>query len=104
SSHNNNKFVHQGIQGVMLEGLKEVKDTMLREDPYYVFDMYDQDKDEKLDINEFSNLLVGCSKILVDLDLRKQTIRTILKQFPKFKITKTEFFKMFGLEHVPKRV
>ena len=44
--------------------LKKTQSVMLKEDPYYVFDLYDINKDERLHLEELNNLLMGCSKEL----------------------------------------
>jgi hypothetical protein len=44
-------------------------------------------KDNELDLMDFNNLLVGCSTILSDVDLRKQVLRIIFKKCKKSKMS-----------------
>lgn len=92
-----------GIQECMLAGLKEVKSVMVNENPHYIFDLYDLNKDGCLDIEELNNLLVACSK-LIDVDTRKAILKMFLKKLPQNKISKKQFLTLFGLENVPKRI
>lgn len=39
-----------GMQESMLAGLKEVKNFLVKEDPHYIFDVYDRNKDGCLDV------------------------------------------------------
>jgi Ca2+-binding EF-hand superfamily protein len=89
----------------MIAGLKEVKATMIKEDPHYMFDLYDVNKDGCLDVEEFNNLLIGCcpSKQM-DRDVRKAVLKRLLGRVAQNKITKKQLLGIFGLEHIPKRI
>jgi hypothetical protein len=93
------------LKDSMLGCLKEVKNMMINEDPHYIFDLYDTNKDSALDITEFNNLLIGCcTSGKMDLEMRKHILRVLLRNFKNNKITKKNFFELFGLENIPKRV
>lgn len=93
------------LKDSMLACLKEVKNNMLKDDPHYIFDLYDTNKDGNLDINEFNNLLIGCcSNKQMDLQMRKFILRVLLRKCKYNKMPKAHFFDLFGLENIPKRV
>ena len=78
---------------------------MLREDPYFVFDIHDANKDENLNTDELNNLFVACSRRLaIDIDLRKKALFTTLKYENKKYISRESFFELFGIENVPHRI
>lgn len=81
------------IKDTMLVCLKEVKSTMVKEDPHYIFDLYDVSKDGCLDIGEFNNMLMGCcASERMDVEMRKQILRVLLKNCKYNKMTKKQFF------------
>lgn len=78
---------------------------MIKEDPHYIFDLYDANKDGILDIHEFNNLLMGCcTSKQMDLEMRKFVLRVLLRKYKNNKMPKKHFFELFGLENIPKRV
>lgn len=62
-----------------LVGIKEVKNYLREKGPYEVFDIFDNDKDDRLDIKELNNLFVACSQTFKDnKEARVATIRLLL--------------------------
>lgn len=82
--------------------LRQLKQLMIQEDPRYIFDLYDTNKDGNLDVDEFNNLLVGCN--IDNVDLRRLIIKHLLRSLPNNRLTKKKLLEVFGLEHIPKRI
>lgn len=86
-----------GMQESMLAVLKEVKGVLVRENPHYIFDLYDRNKDECLDVEELNNLLIACCTSKLDVEVRKKILKTLLKSLPGNKLPKKKLLEMFGL-------
>lgn len=71
---------------------------MLKEDPHYTFDLYDANKDGSLDVAELNALIIGCTQSKqLDVELRKQILRLLLRNQPQNKIGKVKFLELFGM-------